>query len=60
MSDDDEAAALARLTTALDRIATGAAAHPARAEAAPDPRLSEVRDQLDAVIARLRDALGAG
>jgi len=60
MSDDDEAAALARLQAALDRIAKGAAARPAPAEAVPDPRLGEVRDQLDMVIARLRDALGGG
>lgn len=53
MSEHDEAASMARLQSALDRIA-------AAPEAAPDPRLGEVRDQLDAVIARLRDALGAG
>lgn len=62
MSDHDEATALARLRSALDRIAAAAAAerHPAPPpEPAPDPRLGEARQQLDAIIAQLREALDA-
>lgn len=61
MSDHDETAALARLESAIERIAVSAAApQQAPAEPAPDPRLGEARERLDAVIARLRDALRAG
>lgn len=64
MSDHDESQdALSRLQSALERIAAHAAAPPAQevpAEPEPDPRLGEVAERLDEVIARLRDALGDG
>ena len=58
MSEHDESqAALARLQSALERIAATASA-PLRPEPGSDPRLGEVAERLDAVIAGLRDALG--
>jgi hypothetical protein len=65
MSDyDDSQDALSRLQSALERIAAHAAAPPPAqevlAEPEPDPRLGEVTERLDEVIARLRDALGDG
>jgi hypothetical protein len=57
---DDEQEALARLQSALERIAEAAAATKPPAEPAPDPRLGEAAGRLDAVIAQLRDALGEG
>jgi len=54
MSEHDEAATLARLQAALDRIAASAETGP---EPAPDPRLDEARERLDRVIARLRGVL---
>lgn len=60
MSEHDESqAALARLQSALERIAAVANAPPPP-EPPPDPRLGQVAEQLDAVIARLREALGDG
>lgn len=53
--------ALLRLQAALERIASHAAAvHEPQLpppEPGPDPKLGEVAERLDAVIARLRDAL---
>lgn len=64
MSDHDESQdALSRLQSALERIAAHAMVAPAQevaAEPGPDPRLGEVAERLDMVIARLRDALGEG
>ncbi|MBV9748153.1 MAG: hypothetical protein JO157_05005 [Acetobacteraceae bacterium] len=57
MSDHDESQdALSRLQSALDRVAARAAVP----EPPPNPRLGEVAERLDTVIARLRDALGEG
>lgn len=63
MSDNDETQhALSRLQSALERIAAHAAPPVQGVPAAPepDPRLGEVAERLDYVIARLRDALGEG
>ena len=55
MSDHDESQdALSRLQLALERIAARATVPE------PDPRIGEVAERLDEVIARLRDALGEG
>ncbi len=59
MSDHDDAASIARLDAALERIAARAVSRQeGPAAAPPDPRLGEVAERLDAVIARLRDVLG--
>ena len=61
MSDHDESQdALSRLQSALERIAAHATAAPSVQDmpSEPDPRLGEVVERLDEVIARLRDALG--
>lgn len=62
MSEHDDAQdAMARLQSALARIAARASApQGVPAEAPPDPRLGEVAARLDAVIAQLREALGDG
>lgn len=62
MSDHDESQdALSRLQAALERIAAHAAREPAQAvPTEPDPRLGQVAERLDEVIARLRNALGDG
>ena len=56
--------ALLRLQAALERIALHAASarepRPPPPEPGPNPRLGEVAERLDAVIAHLRDALAEG
>lgn len=53
--------ALLRLQAALERIASHAVAvREPPPPPAPDPRLGEVAERLDAVIAQLRDALAEG
>ena len=56
---DEASSAAARLEAALERIARHAAG-PLPALSAPDPRLAELAQRLDALIATLRRALAKG
>ena len=61
MSEHNEAQnALLRLQAALERIASHAASAGEHHPPASDPKLAEVTERLDSVIARLRDALAEG
>lgn len=60
MPESDEArSAAARLEAALERIARHATS-PSQGPGTPDPRLAELAQRLDALIATLRRALAKG